>query len=511
MRTEAEYRIWTSMSYFAIRTETEYRIWTSISYFEIRTEAEYHIFQIVPEYRILPFKFLFYHSKWGGISYFGHQYPILPFKLKAKYRIWTSISYFTIRTEAEYRIWTSISYFFHSNWGRISFWTSKSKFDIRNKSEYRIWTSIILFCHSNWEPNIIFFQIVSEYRIFAIQDHILPFKMMPNIVFGHQYPIELRQNIGFGHSKSNFDIWNQSEYRIWTSITYFWLSNWGRILYFDIKNIISTFDLASIIVFSHSISYFNIQIEPNVVFWYSQSYFDIRIKAKYRIFDIQYPILTFELRLNNVFWHSPSYLTFEMRQNIAFWHSQSYFYIRSQFESQIGIECQNTIFMSSSNVKIALLNVKTRYSASVPMSKIEIWMSILGLSLSVTIGLIMSKYDIRRQYECQNRIFNVKMWYSATVSNNQNMFWMSNCAIWPQFECRSYFWMSKCDIHAQFESQNRIFMLKYTIHPQFESQNRNFECQITIFGLSSNVKYKFECLELQYLASVRVSNGIFEC
>ena len=46
--------------------------------------------------------------------------------------------------------------------------------------------------------------------------------------------------------------------------------------------------------------------------------------------------------------------------------------------------------------------------------------------------------------------------------------------------------MSKCDIRHQFECQNRILNVKIDIWPQFE-------CQNTIRGLSSNVKRGFEC------------------
>ena len=35
--------------------------------------------------------------------------------------------------------------------------------------------------------------------------------------------------------------------------------------------------------------------------------------------------------------------------------------------------------------------------------------TIFGLDLIVKIGFLMSKYDIRPQFECQNRIVNIKI------------------------------------------------------------------------------------------------------
>ena len=68
----------------------------------------------------------------------------------------------------------------------------------------------------------------------------------------------------------------------------------------------------------------------------------------------------------------------------------------------------------------------------------------------------MSKYDIRPDFECQNRILNVKIRY------------------WPDFEC-----------------QNRILNVKIQYLAPVRMSEYDFECQITIFGLSSNVKIGF--------------------
>ena len=167
--------------------------------------------------------------------------------------------------------------FWYSNLGRISyfdiqnpiltfklrpnivFWHSKSYFGIRTGTEYRILTFKILFWHSNWD----------RISYFDIQNPILTFELGPNIVFDIQNPIltfEFGRNIAFSHSKSNFDIRTGTEYRILTFKILFWHSKTGRISYFDIQNPILTFEL-----------------RPKIVFWNSKSYFDIQTGAEYRI------------------------------------------------------------------------------------------------------------------------------------------------------------------------------------------------------------------------------------
>ena len=126
--------------------------------------------------------------------------------------------------------------------------------------------------------------------------------------------------------------------------------------YFDIirsksENRILTFEIC-----------FDIRTASEIVFWHSKSYFDIRTKSENHIltfvilfshsnwvgkcyFDIQNPILTFELCRKIVFWHSKSLfwhsnqsenryfdiliLTFELSRKIVFWHSKSYYDIRT--------------------------------------------------------------------------------------------------------------------------------------------------------------------------------------
>ena len=52
----------------------------------------------------------------------------------------------------------------------------------------------------------------------------------------------------------------------------------------------------------------------------------------------------------------------------------------------------------------------------------------------------MSKCDIRPEFECQDRISNVKIRYSAPVR-------MPNFDIWPEFKCQNRISnVKKCDI-----------------------------------------------------------------
>ena len=259
---------WYSKSYFDIRTEAQYCILTFKSYFDTLSGAEY---------RILTCKILFWHSNWGRISHFDIQNPILTFEIRPDIVFWCSKFYFDIRNRAEYRILIFKFLFWHSNWGRISyfdiqnpiltfdlgsnivfwhqnpiltfqigpnfvfwysksyfdirfgpnvvFWHSKSYFDIRNRTEYHILIFKILFWHSNW----------GRILYFDIQIPIWTFELGPNIVFWH--------------SKFNFDIRTGTEYRILTFKILFWHLISGRISYFDIQNPILTFELGRNIVF----------------------------------------------------------------------------------------------------------------------------------------------------------------------------------------------------------------------------------------------------------------------
>ena len=72
----------------------------------------------------------------------------------------------------------------------------------------------------------------------------------------------------------------------------------------------------------------------------------------------------------------------------------------SKYNIWLRIECQNRI-----------VNIKIRYSAPFRMSKYDIECQNVTFCLNwhVKIGFSMSKYDIWPLYECQNRIWNVKI------------------------------------------------------------------------------------------------------
>ena len=90
----------------------------------------------------------------------------------------------------------------------------------------------------------------------------------------------------------------------------------------------------------------------------------------------------------------------------------------------------------------------------------------------------MLKYDIPPNFECQNRIFNVKIRYLARF---QKGFCMIKYNIRPNFECQN----------SGFKCQNRIFNVKIPYSAPFRMSKKDFECQNTIISPSSNVKIGF--------------------
>ena len=86
----------------------------------------------------------------------------------------------------------------------------------------------------------------------------------------------------------------------------------------------------------------------------------------------------------------------------------------------------------------------------------------------------MSKFDIRSQFECQNRNLNVKIRYSARIRMSK-----------LDFECQNI------DIRPEFECQNRILNNKIRYSARIRMSKKDFECQNSIFGPSSNVKIGF--------------------
>ena len=89
----------------------------------------------------------------------------------------------------------------------------------------------------------------------------------------------------------------------------------------------------------------------------------------------------------------------------------------------------------------------------------------------------MSKCDIRPQIECQNRISNGKMLYSAKIHMTNRIlkvvmqysvrirkskwnFECQNLVFGPNLNVKIELRMSKCDIQPEFECQNRISNVK---------------------------------------------------
>ena len=94
------------------------------------------------------------------------------------------------------------------------------------------------------------------------------------------------------------------------------------------------------------------ELSRKIVFWHSKSYFDIRTESEkasliFKIlfchsnwvgksyFDIQNPILTFELSRKMLFLIQNPILTFELSRKMLFWYSKSYFDIRTESENRI--------------------------------------------------------------------------------------------------------------------------------------------------------------------------------
>ena len=482
----------------------------SKSYFDIRTWTEF---------RILTFKILFWHSNSGQISNFDIQNLIKTFELGSNIEFFVfRFSFFDIRIRAEYRILTFEILFWHSNSGQISnldiqyliltfelgpnivIWHSKSYFDIRIRAKYWILTFKILFWHSN----------LDRISNFDIRNPILTFEFGPNIEFLY--------------SKSYFDIRTWTEYRNLTFKILFWHSNWDRISNFDIRNPILTFEFGPNIEFLHSKSYFDIrtwtqyriltfeilfwhsnsgrisnfdiqnpiltfELGPNIEFWHSKSYFDIRIRAEYRI-------LTFEI----LFWHSNSgqisnfdiqkpILTFEFGANIEFWHSKSYFDIRIRAKYRIltfkilfwdaNLD-QISIFFRFSLFVFRFSLFVFRHSNSGRISHFDIWNPILKFKFRPNIKFWHSKsyFDIRTWTEYRVLTFKILFWHSNSgrISN----FDIQNLILAFEFGPNIEFWHSKSYFDIRTEAEYQILTFKILFWHSNSGQISNFDIQNTI-------------------------------
>ena len=120
----------------------------------------------------------------------------------------------------------------------------------------------------------------------------------------------------------------------------------------------------------------------------------------------------------------------------------------------------------------------------------------------------MSKCDNRPHFECQNKILNVKIRYSARIqmsnldfecqnaifgpiSNVKIGFKYQNAIFGPCSNVKIGFQMSKFGIRSHFEYQRRISNVKMRYSARIPMSIQDFECQNSIFGPNSNVKIGF--------------------
>ena len=122
----------------------------------------------------------------------------------------------------------------------------------------------------------------------------------------------------FWYLKSYFDIRTQSENVLFIFKVLFLHSNGVGKCYFEIENPILTFELSR-----------------KMLFWHSKAYSDIRTESENAIFDIQNPILTFELSRKSYFDILNPIMTFELSRKMVSWYSKSYFDIRTYSEKHI--------------------------------------------------------------------------------------------------------------------------------------------------------------------------------
>ena len=158
-----------------------------------------------------------------------------------------------------------------------------------------------------------------------------------------------------------------------------------------------------------------------MLFWYSKSYFDIRTESENSYFDIQNPILTFELSRKMLFWYSKSYfdirteskmlfwywksyLTFELSRKILFWHSKSYFDIRTESENSILIF--KILFWHSNWVGKSYFNIVIFWHSKVRKCDLT-----FELSRKMLFWYLTFYFDIRTESENRMLIFKILFWH----------------------------------------------------------------------------------------------------
>ena len=143
-----------------------------------------------------------------------------------------------------------------------------------------------------WQNPILTFEL-GRISYFDIQNSDLTFELRLHIVFCPILTFELGGKSNLDIQKSWFDIQTEAAYFISTFKILFWHPDWGRISHFDIQNPILTFQIGRISYFDIQNPILTFELRPNFVFWHSKSYFDILTWADYHI-----------LSFKNFFWHS---------------------------------------------------------------------------------------------------------------------------------------------------------------------------------------------------------------
>ena len=107
--------------------------------------------------------------------------------------------------------------------------------------------------------------------------------------------------------------------------------------------------------------------------------------------------------------------------------------IRPQIECQNRISNSKMLYLAQIQMTYRISTVEKQYSVRIRKSKwnFECQNSVFWPNLNVKIGLRMSKCVIQPESECQNRISNVKMRYSAPVRMSKHDFEYQNAIFGP--------------------------------------------------------------------------------
>ena len=219
---------------------------------------------------------------------------------------------------------------------------------------------------------------------------------------------EESRKILFLYSKSYCNIRAVSENRILTFKILFSHSNRVGKCYFNIQNPIVTFELSQKIVFCIQNPILTFELNRKILYWNWKSYFQIRTES-------ENAILTFKI----LFWHSNRVgkcyfdiqnpiLTFELSRKIVFGHSKSYCDVRTESENRI--LTFKILFWHSNWVGKCYFNIQN------PISTFE-------LSRQIVIGHSKSYCDVRTKSENRILTFKILFWHSNWVG--KSVFWHS--------------------------------------------------------------------------------------